>query len=127
MAKRTESQLVQDIAIPQALLAWKNNINIRMAKLAEKYPDNERLMWPQLTVEATAHLADTSVHTPMLTATAVESGVPITDLANTVLTNAAALSAATGYLSGLRIKGDLMLKSCTSISQLEGVRIELGV
>ena len=122
MAKRTEEQLIQDIAIPQALLAWRDKMNGQMAAIAAKYPDNERLMWPTLTVEAEKHLVDSEASTPMLEGAAMNSEMNITDLANLVLANSLAFTTVSGQLMGLRMIGGDQIKACTTLEELNLVR-----
>lgn len=127
MARRTEAELLQDIAIPQALEKLREKINKRMAKLTDKYPDTERLFWPQMAAEAQAHSANSNAVTPMLTAAATEAGVTVDVFAADVLDNAATMAAAAGKLAGLRRKGGRKIKNCTTLEQLEAVMVDLGI
>lgn len=127
MAKRTEAQLVADIAIPQALALWKDKMNRAMASISAKYPDNERLSWPQLQAQAEAYIVDNMTSVPMLAAAATTAGIPVIDLANTVVANAAAFETAIGQLTGQRIAGDAQINACTTIAEIEAVKILLGI
>jgi hypothetical protein len=127
MAKRTEAQLVADIAIPQALEAWKEKMNRSMAEISAKYPDNERLSWPQLQAQAQAYIADNAATVPMLSAAASVAGIPTIDLANTVIANAAAFETAIGQLTGQRIAGDAQINACTTLAEIETVKTSLGI
>lgn len=127
MAKRTEAQLVADIAIPQALSLWKDKMNRMMASISAKYPDNERLSWPQLQAQAETYIADNAASVPMLTAAATEAGIPVINLANTVIANAAAFETAIGQLTGQRIAGDAQINACTTLAEIESVKSTLGI
>jgi hypothetical protein len=127
MARRTEAQILADIAIPEALLVWKGKINRQMAALSEKYPDNERLTWPVLTAEAEAYLADPLTSTPMMDSTCASSGMTKDELAPTVITNATAFSSASGDLMGQRIVGDAQIEACTTLNELTTVKQALGI
>lgn len=127
MAKRTEAQLVADVAIPQALALWKDKMNRTMASISAKYPDNERLSWPQLQAQANAYIADNNATVPMLSAAANAAGVPVIGLANTIIANAAAFETAIGVLTGQRIAGDAQINACTTIAEINAVKVSLGI
>lgn len=127
MAKRTPEQLHADIAIPQALERWRLHMDRQMAALSAKYPDNERLTWPQLKQEAEIYTADNLASVPMLQAAASAAGIPTAALAATVLTNAANFETATGTLTGQRIAGDAQIKATTNQSELASVLTGLGL
>lgn len=127
MVKRTEAQLVADIAIPKALEEWKHKINRQMQAISSKYPDSERLTWPQLQEEAKAYIADSGADVPMLSASAIAAGIPTLYLANVVIANAAAFATVSGQLTGQRIAGDAQINACTTLAELDAVKSNLGI
>lgn len=73
-----------------------------MAALAELYPEQEVLSWPQQVKEAEAVQSGSEASSPLLDAIAQARGIVVTDLAARVLEKMAAYARASGALIGRR-------------------------
>ncbi|EIF32521.1 hypothetical protein BCh11DRAFT_00249 [Burkholderia sp. Ch1-1] len=94
-------------------------------------PQDEVLSWTQQMNEANAYKADASASTPLLTALATARGITLADLAQRVISKAAAYTALSGAIIGRRQAIEDSIGAVTAIdaaalSALDSINVNSG-
>jgi len=95
-----------------------------VAKLAASYPEREIQSWPQQVKEAEALAGDADAPAPLLAAIADTRGLPVSELAERVLTKMAAYAQASGALIGLRQALEDALDDAETLEAIAAITFE---
>jgi len=89
--------------------------------ITNKYPEHERLTWPQQKTEALAYKQDPNANTPLLDNMAEARNVPKDILADKIIEKAMAYETISGKAVGYRQLAEDMLNGVTTIDELNNV------
>ena len=89
--------------------------------ITDKYPEHERLTWPQQKEEALAYKQDPNTNTPLLDNIAEARNVPKNILADKIIEKATAYETISGKAVGYRQLAEDMLNKVTAIDELNNV------
>ena len=124
MAKRTQEQLLADIAKPKVLELLKKVCNKKLEQLGSDYPDRETQTWAVQLEEAKAYLADNTVDTPFILA-ALREGETVQDYAQLIVANNAAWSNFAGSIVKLRRDFERLIENASTFQELEQLEAQL--
>lgn len=120
MAKRTEQQLVEEIAKPELLRKLHVKCDSLLKTLAAEYPQSEVDTWAFQVNEARAFLADPQAQTPFMDA-ALKDGEDKTTYANLILTNNDNYSAYAGSIVRLRRSTEEQVNTVTTLAEVSAL------
>jgi len=95
-----------------------------VARLATSYPEREIQSWPQQVKEADALAGDADAPAPLLAAIAATRGLPVSELAERVLSKMAAYAHASGALIGLRQALEDALEAAETVEAVTAITFE---
>lgn len=124
MAKRTQEQLLADIAKPKVLKILKDVCNKKLEQLGSDYPDRETQTWAVQLEEAKAYLADNTTQTPFILA-ALREGETVQDYAQLIVANNTAWSNFAGSIVKLRRDYERLIKNASTFQELEQIKAQL--
>lgn len=125
MAKRTETDLVNDIAKPELVAALHVKCDRLLKKLASSYPQSEVDTWAFQVKEAQAFLDDNTVSTPFIDA-AVKAGESKTAYAGLIIANNTAYAIYAGTVVKLRREYEAKIKVITTIAEADALKEEIA-
>ena len=99
----------------------KNATESALQAIVAAYPSLEVATWPNQYAEASAYTANSAAQTPTLSAIAAASGQPVAALAASVLTKAAAYTAASGAVVGKRQALTAQINAATTVVDAQAV------
>lgn len=124
MAKRTQEQLLADIAKPEVFELLKRVCNRKLEQLGSEYPDRETQTWAVQLEEAKAYLSDNTSPTPFINA-AITGTETVQDYAELIVANNAAWSNFAGSIVKLRRDFEKAIEACTTLEELKAVELQL--
>lgn len=86
--------------------------------ITKKYPEQERLTWPQQKAEALAYTKDSTTNTPLLDNISKARGIDKKTLAEKILAKAAAYETVSGLAVGYRQKAEDALNAINTVDDL---------
>lgn len=124
MAKRTQEQLLADIAKPEKLKELFTYCDNQLELLATSYPEREAATWPVQLEEAKAYLSDNTASTPFINA-ALTDGETVENYANLIITNNAQWSTFAGSIVKHRRNTEKAINEAETEDEIEAIKVTL--
>lgn len=124
MAKRTEAELLADIAKPAAIALLHKKCDQMLAQLAAEYPAREVDTWAVQLKEAEAYMLNPSAPTPFIDAAKKDSESK-NSYASLIIANNAAYSAYAGNIVKIRRDFESAIANALNKAQFEPVLAQI--
>lgn len=110
-----------DVARVEQIAIINDATESALRAIVSSYPALEIATWPNQYHESVAYTANSLAQTPTLTAIAAASGKTVADMATSVLTKAAAYTAASGAVVGKRQALTAQIIAATTVDEVKSV------
>jgi hypothetical protein len=121
MARRTEQEILDDIAKPAAVRILYSKCDKLLKQLAAPYPQSEVDTWAFQLKEAQAYLADPTVPTPFIDS-ALKDGEDKASYALLIVNNNNAYSTYAGGIVKVRRQFEEQIAAATNIAEVEAIK-----